>query len=46
MASSRIEGYELSQRNLARALIDPSSPLAARAVGANVVAMEEAIALG
>jgi Fic family protein len=47
IASSRIEGYELSQRNLARALIDARAARgAARAVAANVVAMEEAIALG
>lgn len=47
IASSRIEGYELSQRNLARALIDPKSARGtARVVAANVVAMEEAIALG
>ncbi len=44
IASSRIEGIELSQRNLARALIDPrSSKGSARAVAANVMAMEEAI---
>src|SRR3990170_1510128 len=47
IASSRIEGYELSQRNLARALIDPRAARGtARIVAANVVAMEEAIALG
>ena len=47
MASSRIEGYELSQRNLARALIDPRAAHGtARTVAANVVAMEQAIALG
>jgi hypothetical protein len=47
IASSRIEGYELSQRNLARALIDPRAAKGiARTVAANVVAMEEAIALG
>lgn len=47
IASSRIEGYELSQRNLARALIDPRAARGtARAVAANVVAMEQAIALG
>ncbi len=47
IASSRIEGIELSQRNLARALIDPRAAKgSARAVAANVVAMEEAIALG
>ncbi len=47
IASSRIEGIELSQRNLARALIDPRAAKgSARAVAANLVAMEEAIALG
>ncbi len=47
IASSRIEGYELSQRNLARALVDPRAARGtARTVAANVVAMEEAIALG
>jgi len=47
IASSRIEGYELSQRNLARALIDPRAARGtARTVAANVVAMEEAVALG
>lgn len=47
IASSRIEGYELSPRNLARALIDPRAARGtARAVAANVVAMEEAIAIG
>jgi Fic family protein len=47
IASSRIEGYELSQRNLARALVDPRSARGtARTVAANVVAMEQAIALG
>ncbi len=47
IASSRIEGIELSQRNLASALIDPRAAKgSARAVAANVVAMEEAVALG
>ena len=47
IASSRIEGYELSQRNLAKALINPRAARGtARTVAANVVAMEEAIALG
>jgi Fic family protein len=47
IASSRIEGIELSQRDLARALIDPRAARGtARAVAANVVAMEQAIALG
>jgi len=46
IASSRIEGLELSQRNLARALIDPRAAKGtARAVAANVVAMEQAIAI-
>ena len=44
IASSKIEGYELSQRNLARALIDPRSARGtAKSVAANVVAMERAI---
>ena len=47
IASSRIEGYELSQRNLARALLDPRAARGtARVVAANVVAMEQAVALG
>ncbi|MGH2474860.1 MAG: Fic family protein [Candidatus Limnocylindrales bacterium] len=47
IASSRIEGIELSQRNLARALIDPRAAKgSAKAVAANVVAMEEAVAVG
>ena len=47
IASSRIEGIELSQRNLARALIDPRATRGtARAVAANVAAMEQAVALG
>ncbi len=47
IASSRIEGIELSQRNLARALIDPRAAKGtAKAVAANVVAMEESIAIG
>jgi Fic family protein len=47
IASSRIEGYELSQRNLAHALIDPRAARGtARTVAANVVTMEQAIALG
>lgn len=45
IASSRIEGYDLSQRNLARALVDPRAARGtARTVAANVVAMEQAIA--
>ena len=47
IGSSAIEGHAVSQRNLARALIEPSSARgAARIVAANVLAMEEAIALG
>ena len=47
IASSRIEGIDLSQRNLARALIDPRAARGtARAVAANVVAMEQAVAIG
>lgn len=47
VASSRIEGLELSQRNLARALFDPAYARGtARAVAGNVRAMEEAIAIG
>jgi len=47
IASSRIEGIELSQRNLARALIDPRAARGtAKAVAANVVAMEQAVAIG
>ena len=47
IASSRIEGIELSQRNLARALIDPRAAKGtAKAVAANVVAMERAVAIG
>lgn len=47
IASSRIEGIDLSQRNLARALIDPRAARGtARAVAANVVAMEQAIVIG
>ena len=47
IASSRIEGIDLSQRNLALALIDPRAARGtARAVAANVVAMEQAIAIG
>lgn len=45
LASSRIEGYQVSTLNLARALIDPRSAKgSARIVAANVSAMEEAIA--
>jgi Fic family protein len=47
IASSRIEGLELSPRNLARALIDPRAAKGtALAVADNVLAMEEAIAIG
>lgn len=47
VASSRIEGLELSQRSLARALFDPSAAKGtARAVAGNVRAMEEAIRIG
>jgi Fic family protein len=47
VASSRIEGYDVSSLNLARALIDPRAARgSARTVAANVSAMEEAIALG
>jgi Fic/DOC family len=46
-ASSRIEGYDVSSLNLARALIDPRAARgSARIVAANVSAMEEAIAIG
>lgn len=47
VASSRIEGYDVSPMNLARALVDPRSARgSARIVAANVSAMEEAIAIG
>ena len=47
IASSRIEGYDISQRNLARALIDPKAARGtARVVAANVIAMQQAVALG
>jgi Fic family protein len=47
VASSRIEGLELTQRSLARALFDPSAAKGtARAVAGNVRAMEEAIRIG
>jgi Fic family protein len=47
VASSRIEGLELSQRNLARALFDPSAAKGtAKLVAGNVRAMEEAIRIG
>lgn len=47
VASSRIEGYDVSSLNLARALIDPRAARgSARTVAANVSAMEEAVAIG
>ncbi|CAN5579876.1 Fic family protein [soil metagenome] len=47
VASSRIEGYDVSPLNLARALINPRAARgSARIVAANVSAMEEAIAIG
>ncbi|MFV2063899.1 MAG: Fic family protein [Chloroflexota bacterium] len=47
VASSRIEGLELSQRNLAKALFIPETARrTARAVAANVRAMEDAISIG
>jgi Fic family protein len=47
VASSRIEGLELSQRNLARALFDPAAARGtAKVVAGNVRAMEEAIHIG
>jgi Fic family protein len=46
VASSRIEGYDVSSLNLARALIDPRAAKgSAQSVAANVSAMEEAIAI-
>ena len=46
VASSRIEGYDVSSLNLARALVDPRAARgSARIVAANVSAMEEAIAI-
>lgn len=45
LASSRIEGYQVSTQNLARALVDPRAARGtARTVAANVSAMEEAVA--
>lgn len=45
VASSRIEGYQVSTLNLARALVDPRAARgSARTIAANVSAMEEAIA--
>ncbi len=47
VGSSAIEGHAVSQRNLARALIEPDAARgSARIVAANVLAMEDAIALG
>ena len=47
IASSRIEGLDLSPRNLARALLEPDAARGtARAVAANVRAMERSIAIG
>ena len=47
VASSRIEGYDVSSLNLARALVDHRAARgSARTVAANVSAMEEAIAIG
>jgi len=47
VASSRIEGLELSQRNLARALFDPDAARGtAKTVAGNVRAMAEAIKIG
>lgn len=50
VASSRIEGYRVSHRNLARALArgaaDPGARDAAAFVAGNIAAMESAIALG
>ena len=46
VASSRIEGYEVSSLNLARALVDTRAAKgSARTVAANVSAMEEAVAI-
>jgi Fic family protein len=45
VASSRIEGYQVSTLNLAKALVDPRAARgSARAVAANVRAMEAAVA--
>lgn len=47
IGSSAIEGHAVSQRNLARALVEPDAARgAARIVAANVLAMEDAIAIG
>ncbi len=47
VASSRIEGYQVTYLNLTRALVDPRAAKgSARTVAANVSAMEEAVAIG
>jgi Fic family protein len=47
VASSCIEGYDVSHMNLARALMDPAwAKGSARVVAANVAAMEQAIRIG
>lgn len=47
VASSRIEGFELSQRRVAEALFDPEhSDQTARSVLNNILAMEQAIQIG
>lgn len=47
IGSSRIEGLELSQRRLARAMVDPHAEKeTARAIIGNIKAMDEAIRLG
>ncbi len=47
VASSRIEGLQLSQRRLAKAIFDPAAAdRTARSVVGNVLAMERAIELG
>jgi Fic family protein len=47
VASSKIEGLELSQRSLARALFDPAAARGtARLVAGNVRAMQAAISIG
>ncbi len=47
VASSRIEGLQLSHRRLAKAVFDPAgADRTARSVVGNIVAMERAIALG
>ncbi len=47
IASSRIEGYQATSLNVARALLDPAAARgAARTIARNIDAMEEAIAIG